>query len=320
MLSRVADSLYWIARYLERAEHTARVIDVNLQMMLDQAGDDGQRWPMLLKALSCELEDVPDDAYRCTHALTFDERNPNSIRACIANAREAARQVREQVSNEMFEQLNSMYFSVRQTALDDIWSFQPFEFFRSIRQGAHLFHGVTDATINHDQGWQFIQLGRSLERVIGSATMMRVYLGEDPPDSLLSRYEARSYLNWVALLRACMGYEAYLRKFRQTIERRNLAEFLLIDRAFPRSVGFAAQHLLDAVQQIAAETSTPQAAALERTAGRLAAKLMYADIDELLNAGGGLDAFLAKLIEEAEQMNNHIDRTFIAYPIADSVA
>lgn len=319
MLSRVADSLYWMSRYLERAEHAARLIDVNLHLMLDQSlGSSSQRWGRLIESLNCSSEDVgdidPADAYAAVRALAFDTENPNSIRSCIAAARENARHVREQISTEMFEQLNALYFQVRQTNLDDIWNFQPYEFFSSIRQGSHLFHGITDSTINHDQEWFFLQLGRYLERALCTATMLRTYARDERPSDE-SGFEAGAYLKWVGLLKSSVAYESYLRAYRGGVQPTHIAEFLLLDVTFPRSVRYSADRILGALRSIGEFTGSGRAASVERLAGRLQSQLQYAQIDELINRG--LATFLDDIESQCDSISNQVYRVFIGYPIEE---
>src|SRR5271166_5612145 len=149
MLSRVADNLYWMSRYLERAEHTARLIDVDLQLRLDQSPTAGSdRWLGLLEALQVPApENVPLDAEILTHLLTLDRANPSSIISCVAAARENLRQVREQCSSEMWEQLNRLFLQVNSTTPGEAWLLHSHVFFRAVQEGAHLFQGVTDSTM-----------------------------------------------------------------------------------------------------------------------------------------------------------------------------
>jgi uncharacterized alpha-E superfamily protein len=166
MLSRVADSLYWMSRYLERAEHTARLIDVDLQLRLDQSQEaSAGRWLRLLEASQVPApEDGKVDPASLTHVLTLDRTNSSSILSCVAAARENLRQVREQCSTEMWEQLNRLYLQVNSTTASEAWLLQSHIFFRAVQEGAHLFQGVTDSTMSHGEGWQYIQLGRFVER------------------------------------------------------------------------------------------------------------------------------------------------------------
>src|SRR5579862_118933 len=157
MLSRVADSLYWMSRYLERAEHTARLVDVELQLWLDQSPRAGAgRWRFLLGALqTLPPAEEPLRATSLLDTLVFNRLNPSSIVSCIAGARENLRHVREQCSSEMWEQLNMLYLQMLGKRPEGAWVLESHVFFRSVEEGGQLFQGVTDSTMSHGQGWHF---------------------------------------------------------------------------------------------------------------------------------------------------------------------
>ncbi|RRR68054.1 MAG: alpha-E domain-containing protein, partial [Candidatus Viridilinea halotolerans] len=188
MLSRVADCLYWMSRYLERTEHTARLLSVGLTQTLGQNPAAAQpRWARILNALhSPTLLKLEADAYAITENLTFDADNESSLVACIALARENARQVREQISSEMWEHLNRLYLRMCTSSAEEIWQEGPIEFLQSVKEGAHLFQGITDATMSHDEGWYFIQVGRYIERTDATAMLLdthfRPYLAAQPDE------------------------------------------------------------------------------------------------------------------------------------------
>jgi uncharacterized alpha-E superfamily protein len=206
MLSRVADSLYWMSRYLERAEHTARLIDVDLQLRLDHSPDAGsERWLGLLQALQVPApEDGSLDAETLTHLLTLDRTNPSSIISCVAAARENLRQVREQCSSDMWEQLNRLFLQVKSTASSEAGLLDSYQFFRAVQDGAHLFQGVTDSTMSHGEGWHYIQLGRFVERTDAVARLIGAHFNRSP-HPLDQAVESEEYLEWVALLKSCAG-------------------------------------------------------------------------------------------------------------------
>jgi uncharacterized alpha-E superfamily protein len=177
MLSRVADSLYWMSRYLERADHVARQFDVHLTIVTEQAVDVARRRRRrLITCLVSEDEHAAAEAsdYDLAHLLTFDEDNPSSLVNCIASARENARQVREQINSQMWEQINQMYLAVRSQSLAELWRGQPHNFYHWINQEVYRFQGITDSRITRDQGWHFIQIGRYLERASETADALNV--------------------------------------------------------------------------------------------------------------------------------------------------
>ncbi|MEO0965285.1 MAG: alpha-E domain-containing protein [Planctomycetota bacterium] len=315
MLSRVADSVYWTGRYLERAEHTAHLIETNLNLMLEASPQShDHRWPRLLGAcLAPEIDGLkPDDAYEAVHALALSEDNPQSIRACILNARENLRQVRERVPTEVFEQLNTLYFKVKQTRLESIWGYRPDAFFRSIRHGIHLFHGLTDATVPHEEGWHFLQLGRSLERAQGVARLVHAHA---PLVFGSEEDEADRYLAWVGLLKSCEAYMPFLERYRSRITPTNIAGYLLLDEDFPRSVRYAVDQVAENLEAISLDTGGRRAARLTRLAGRLQAQLSYAQIDEVMDAG--LMNFLHDVLTNCGEIHAAVYRAYIAYPVEE---
>src|SRR5215470_3514166 len=158
MLSRVADSLYWMSRYLERAEHSARLIDTHLSLMLDMSADSGdERWRRVLACLPPQTQAAwPIDAQGVIEELTFSTQNRSSIVSCITAARENARQVREQISSEMWMQLNRLFHQVNRARSEGPGVVQSLDFLNSVKDGSMLFQGITDGTMHHGEGWQFI--------------------------------------------------------------------------------------------------------------------------------------------------------------------
>ncbi len=314
MLSRVADSLYWMSRYLERAEHTARLVDVQLNQMLDQAGGDTNlRWERLLRSLRIAQRPEEIDAYSVTRVVTFDTENSSSIVSCIAAARENARQVREQISSEMWEQLNRLYLQVKQASMEQIWYAEPHRFLNGVKENVYLFQGITDATMSHSEGWHFIRVGRFLERAIATTSLLdthfSAYMIESPEDES----EPVDYLSWVGLLRSCASFEAYCKVYTAVIRPANIAEFLLLSAEMPRSVRFACAMMQTALQAIARSTNARNPGRVERLTGRLRASLDYYQIDEIL--GGDMHEYLEGIQKLCGQIHSGLYQSYIAYPI-----
>jgi len=311
MLSRVADSLYWMSRYLERAERAARLIDVNLNMMLDQSIDaTGEQWSRLKRSLRTPVTtEAAPEAFQQTEILAFDLKNPDSLACCITLARENARQVREQISSEMWEQLNRVFWQVKQSNITSIWQGQPHEFFRAVKEGAHLFQGITDATMSHGEGWHFIQLGRYLERATATATVLDVHFSD-----LLGREHASDdYLLWVQLLKSCTAFEAYCQVYTADLRPERIAEFLLLNAEFPQSVRFAADLVQVSLQAIGRATSARRGGRPERLAGRLCAALDYGQVDEIM--ADSIHSYLDNIQRQCGQIHSAIHQVYIAYPI-----
>jgi uncharacterized alpha-E superfamily protein len=306
MLSRVADSLYWMSRYLERVEHTARLLDVSLNQMLDQTPESAERrWDRLLASLKSVSPGATTDANTITRALTFDPSNKSSIISGIAVARENAQQVREQISSEMWQQLNQLFLQVKRTSKSRVWRTQPHKFFQEVKEGAHLFQGITDSTMSHDEGWRFIQVGRSIERVGTIATLL---------DAHFADANALDYLGWVGVLRYCTAFEAYCKVYTADVRPDCVAEFLLLNEHFPHSVRFSAIMLQDELQAIAQAAGTRNGHA-ERLAGRLRASLDYTQVDEIMT---DMHGYLENIWQQCAEIHSAIYQTYIAYS-ADSV-
>jgi uncharacterized alpha-E superfamily protein len=216
MLSRVADSLYWMSRYIERAEHTTRLLDVNLNLMLDEsAASADRRWQRMLQALGNPKSVVQsNDPYDLTRQLIFDTGNKASILSCIISARENSRHVREQISTEQWHRINRLFLQVTRPELQLAApnSEQPTEFLQQVMEGVHQFQGVTDSTMSHGEGWQFIQVSRYIERATATALLLEAYHDDlwSQPEQIP---EGNEYLFMMGLLRSATAFEAYCKVY-----------------------------------------------------------------------------------------------------------
>ncbi len=315
MLSRVADNLYWMSRYLERAENAAALIDEHLNLMLDSASVSlDQRWTRVIASLG--MPPAEPSASSVAHALAFDTENQFSIVNCIASARENARQVREQASSVMWEQLNRLYHAVRDAGAEEQWRSDPHSFLKAVREGAYLFQGITDSTMNHDQGWRFIQLGRYLERAGALAIVLDVHFrtfSSDPGQS----EELSEHLEWIGLLKSCSAFEGYCKVYTADVRAERVAEFLLLNDVFPHSLRFCVERIHAAVQALP-EGSRKATARLERHTGRLRATLSFSNIDEVMS--GGLHSWLDSVLRQCQLIHIAIREAYIDYPIERAVA
>jgi len=311
MLSRVADSLFWMSRYLERTEHTARVIGVGLTQILDQTPQAiAPRWRRLLAALHVEPPgDSLNDPQIITRLLTTDATNPASIIACMTLARENARQVREQISSEMWEHINQLYLNVRSTSIEQIWQDEPVEFYQMIKERLHLIQGITDATMNHGEGWHFIQVGRYLERIWATTLLLEVSYRP----YLTCNEGVIDAIDWVALLKCWTAFEAYCKVYTADVQPARVAEFLLLNAESPRSIRFAADQVQTSLDQIGQFAGTRHAARAERLAGRLRAQLDYGQVDEIISQD--LLLFLSQIRQQCSAIHDAIYQAYISYPI-----
>src|ERR1700676_1352472 len=311
MLSRVGDSLYWMSRYLERAEHTARIIQVQLDLMLERgAGSDSRNWVRLARSLGVESS-AADSAVgeSSVQSLLHDTSERASIVTSVMAARENARQVREQISSEMWEQLNRLFHAVRNSGVEDVWGAG--EFLHSIKEGAHLFQGITDSTMTHSEGWQFIQAGRFLERAVCLSILVSVHFRAfHHPDH---RESEHAYLEWIGLLRSCTAFEAYCKAYTAEIKPDRIAEFLVLHQSFPHSIRFSAEALEAAIQAIGREAGSRRSSAVERISGRLRATLGFGQIEEIM--AGGMNNYLDGILRQCGQVHGAMYQTYVSYPI-----
>jgi uncharacterized alpha-E superfamily protein len=322
MLSRVADSLYWMSRYLERAEHTARLIDVDFELRLDQSPEAAAgRWQRLLEALHAPYpKNGQLDANTLTHILALDRTNSSSILSCVTAARENLRQVREQCTSAMWEELNRLYLQVTSTTGGQAWLLHSYLSFRAVRDAAHLFNGVTDSTMSHGEGWQYIQLGRFVERTDAVARLIGAYVSRLPFSSGYSPEQAvenEEYLEWVGLLKSCAAFEAYCKKYTAELRPLRVAEFLLLNPEFPHSVRFSVEKVHTALRAIA-ELTERKADQPVRLAGRLGATLSFSQIDEVMASGAS--AFVENICHQCSQAHSAIHQIYFDYPVESALA
>jgi uncharacterized alpha-E superfamily protein len=317
MLSRVADNLYWMSRYLERAEHTARLIDVDLQLRLDQSPEAGSgRWLGLLEALQVPApEDAPLDAETLTYLLTMDRSNSSSIISCVGAARENLRQVREQCSSEMWEQLNRLYLQVKSTASSDSGLADSHGFFRAVQDGAHLFKGVSGSTMSHGEAWHYIQVGRFLERTEAVARLIGAHFSR-LPHALDQPVESEEYLEWVGLLKSCNAFQAYCKAHTAELRPLRVAEFLLLNPSFPHSVAYSVDCVHAALTAIG-ELTERKAEHPVRIAGRLRATLNFSQIDEIMASGP--IAFVDSIRWQCAQAHTAIHQVYFDYSIESAL-
>lgn len=303
LLSRVADTLYWIGRYLERAENVARLLDVHTNLALDGTAVEAD-WVELVELARLGAEypaNWPFDPTWVSKFVVQYPGNPNAIVASLTVARENARGVRGAISSELWEQINALYWSVKRDIDGGTWTTHPHAFLDSVKRGAHLFHGLADETMLHDEGGAFLRLGKYLERSVNTMRLVEVKyvtLGSIDGDPDLQRC--------AGALKMCSAFEAYRRYYAAPIEPRRVVEFLLLNPNFPRSALWAATRASEEAHRIA--SNNPAGREPERLLGAMRAQLEYAQIDELL--AGELPQFLRSFRSRAWDAESTLSRTF----------
>ncbi|MBV8733105.1 MAG: alpha-E domain-containing protein [Acidobacteriia bacterium] len=319
LLSRVAESVYWMARYIERAENVARFVGVNLHLRIDLPQGDINGWQALI--------DTSGDAavflerYRAAtpehvlEFLVFDTQNRNSILSCVRSARENARSVRETISSEMWEEINSFHLMLFNESVRPGPDSLP-EFFQRMRRSCHLFQGITDATMTHNEAWHFIQLGRELERADKTTRLLDVkyFILLPSASDVGTPYDD---IQWSAVLKSVSGFEMY-RKAHGRIVPVRIVEFLLLDSDFPRAVSHC---VAAADRSLHAITGTPPGSyscASEQRMGLLRSDLAYAQVEAIL--AGGLHEFLDGLQAKMNRIDECILEDFFARRAVSTVA
>jgi uncharacterized alpha-E superfamily protein len=294
MLSRVANSLYWMSRYIERAESIARLVDVNLQLLLDfrSLDDAGLAAHWLPIVQSSGDEELFGRLHQratgqtVTEFLVFSTANPNSIVASIAQARENARMVRDQITVELWEEINRLYLFLSSPAARVLWRENPSDFFLTVRNGSLLLQGLTDATIVRNEGWSFIQAGRYLERADKTSRILDVRHGSLPaPGAPAPAPSQADALGWAAVLRSCSAWDAYKALHGAEVQPALVAEFLLLSDDFPRSVRFCVGRLDHALRSLSGVAEGRFSNDAEKLAGRLLAELQFGTSEDILAIG-----------------------------------
>ncbi|MGE3402266.1 MAG: alpha-E domain-containing protein [Vicinamibacterales bacterium] len=316
LLSRVADALYWISRYLERAEHTARVVGVVVDIGLGRAGAETETGAIsrLYGSLGLPPVAAPGQLGAFAAAALFDLTNQNSVVSCLTAARENARQVREEISADMWEQLNALFLRIRQLHADQAHGSRTHFVSRAVIDGIHLFQGTTDGTMAHGEGWQYLRAGRYIERAGTTAALVEAFVA-DPMGG--ADAEPLDRADWVALLRACAALEAYSRHYTADVRPERVAEFLLLNGEFPRSVRFAAAAIESALLDLGRRSGRRAGGRVERLSGRLHAALDYGQVDEILDQDPR--GYLLDIASQCAQIHAALYQTYVTYPIESAL-
>src|ERR1700691_5958149 len=290
MLSRVADCLYWMSRYFERADNASRVLKATYGLILNPAKfSTEERW---FHAVSSLAPGVASDKFDPQHALFLliaEEEGSFSIVKCIKGARENARQVREEISSEMWEHLNRLFHDVTSSELQPGDDAEAMRVVGLVREGSYRYNGIAHATMNHDEAWHFIQLGKYIERACNLCVTLDAYLdvGKHPDD-----------LDWVGLLSSCAAFEAYCKACTAELRPERIANFLLLKPEFPYSVRYSIDRMHDALTAIGSLSLSRRTENVERLVGRMRSMITYVQIGEII---AGLHKYLAAIIEQCRE-------------------
>lgn len=308
MLARVADSLYWLGRYIERAEHLSRLSSVMLNATLDQTDAGAHAVWIAMAAVGEPGDGAGVASFEAAQKLVLDRQDQNSVVSSLARARENARQVRDQITTETWERLNLLYLKVTDSRAAKEFSDSSSTFLHDVIADLHLFKGAADTTMSHGESWRFMMLGIYMERAQLVSRLLEVCFADSPRHGRLDDHVAL-----VSVLRMACALEPYLRVYTAEIEPRHILEFLVFDEDFPRSIRFATAQIEQHLTALTRSVSAGERAGPERLAGRLKARLQYADVDELKAVGAG--PLLTTVVNECARIHEAIYETFVAYPL-----
>jgi uncharacterized alpha-E superfamily protein len=309
MLSRTADHLFWMARYTERAENTARMLDVNLQtQLLPQSAEAAEQGWRALLGIS-ELQPAFDDKYPAiTHKdvidfMVKDPENPSSIASCLTHARENARAVRGALTTEVWETQNTTWLDMQSVLNNHTLERDPGEFFEWVKHRSHLSRGVTIGTMLKDEAFYFIRLGTFLERADNTARILDVKF-HSADGNLLASHDADFY-HWASVLCSVSAFETYRKAYRDVITPARVAELLILRADMPRSLMACVTEVVTNL----AEVRNNSSAETERFAGRIHADLRFSSMDEILKRG--LHDFLTEFLKQVYELGNRVSRDFL---------
>src|SRR5471032_714538 len=311
MLSHTADHLFWMARYTERDENTARMLDVNMQTaMLPQSVDDAEQGWRAMLGIS-ELQSAFDRKYdrlQASEVIDFmvrDPENSSSIVACLTAARENARAVRGALTTEVWETQNQTWLDMQAYLKGDLLESDPSKFFEWVKFRSHLSRGVTWGTMLRDEAVHFIRLGTFLERADNTARILDVKFHGGGAESAGEAMTQRDFYYWGALLRSVSGFEIYRKVYRDVITPARVAELLMLRGDMPRSLLACMEDVVDNLRQLRNDVS----ADTERFAGKLHAQLKFGHIDDIMKAG--LHQTLTEFLESIYELGNRVSRNFL---------
>lgn len=331
MLSRHAASAFWIGRYIERAESTARMIDVHYHFGLESPlVGDVLRWSSIL-AISGQQEAFArgyarEDERSIVHFFAFDPENSSSIYSCVRSARENARSIRDQISSEMWECVNRFYLDFQAWDVDRVLSTSPFAFFQRVKDGSHLFQGITSRTLMTGEARDFHDAGRFLERADQTTRILDVKyhdllpryasaaIRETVPPSVPDPVSVGGTVDvhgWVAVLKSVGAFEAFSKTFRQGVTPARVAEFLILNPQFPASVRYSIGRVERCMRRISGNRDLAPLNEAERQVGKLYNDLNFARSEDIV--AGGLHEFLQDVQDRCYDIGDAIFHTYLSY-------
>ncbi len=316
MLSRVAESIYWMSRYVERAENNARFLDVNFNFTLDSSLGLEEHWQPLLSATASSrlFQQYYDKPTRenVIFFIAFDRNNASSIYSCIISARENARVIRENLTKETWEEINDLYLMVKEGASKDYYKKRdPRKFFDKIKKGCQLLLGMAENTVSRTEGWHFGKIGQYLERADNTSRILDVKYHILLP-SVTAVGSPVDIIQWASLLKSVTAYNMYRRIYGKIIPL-NIARFLILDKYFPRAIFYCLRAAEFSLHEISGGLKPGFVNIAEKKMGIVRSELEYEDMDDIF--ASGLHEFLDQTQVKLIGVSNAIHKVFFSYGI-----
>jgi len=317
MLSRVAESLFWIGRYIERADNIARLLDVNLNILIDFKDLNDSRlvehWEPIIRSTGdwdlFKSLGYKSSSRAATDFLTFDRENPNSIINCLISARQNARIIRDQIPSEVFEAINDTYLDLRDSGSEEVWKEGPYQFYQKIQTFSQLFQGMVDSTVVRGLGYYFMETGKFVERADKTSRILDIKYHILLP-SVTDVGGVVDTAQWTAVLRSCSAFEAYHRNYVTNVDSALVTEFLIFSARFPRAIRFSLSKVIENLHLISNKREDRFSNEAERECGRLFSDLTYISVDDVLEQG--LHEYLDYLQTRLNSVGEAIGETFFS--------
>ncbi len=325
MLSRVADSLYWMGRYLERAENTARLLDIQLHLMLDLTalleGHETRFWEAVVNSMGVgeafSGRFGPPDAEQVVDFMIFDCENFGSIKCSVNLARENARMIRDQISFEMWECINALHHFVQEGAASKIGRSELSEFLDQVKALTHQFQGLTSSTYLQGDGFSFLEIGRFMERADQTSRILDIkhYMTLPPGADVGGTVDVAG---WLSILRSCSALDAFHSRYLDEVNPWNVAEFLILSKSFPRSIRFCLGQMENHLRALSGSSQGGMANRAEQLAGALKRSVLTSSINDVFEEG--LHSFVTRLQARLAELNKKIFESYFEVPELDMEA
>ena len=312
MLSRIADSLFWLNRYMERTDGLLRAVKSNYILSLENSPKALHTWVPVLQSFTTiskeEIQRIEQNTNEVLHILMLDTQNPNSLKVMIARARENARGIQDYITKEVWEQVNQLYHYTNNPLLEQkLISTEAVSTIDLLLQGSLLYSGIIDATMPRSPGWSFLNLGKYIERCLLTIELSDKYFREVN----YNLEDDKDILYWRTLLLSLSGYELHLKHYHTTTYTRNVAEQILFNSAFPRSVNYTLKHVEKYLRNAIAQNTPLENGELLRNFGRLYSQVQYADFEQISERG--LQEYFSRVRHALIVFSKMLGETFFSY-------